>query len=152
MKSEVSIEGRCVRIVRVFDAPRPLVFSYWKDAQKLQQWSGCKEARNCEIQMDFRVGGGFTQKMSIQGAGDFTIAGEYDEIVEPERISYTANLGEGAVTHVLVELFEEGKQTKVVLTHDNLPEQFCKFVSQGTTESFEKLEQGLLTRASSAAR
>jgi uncharacterized protein YndB with AHSA1/START domain len=147
MKSQVSMGDGSVRITRVFDAPRPLVFSYWKDAGKLQKWSGCKEARNCQIEMDFRVGGGFTQKMHIEGAGDFTITGHYDEIVEPERISYSANLG-GPVTHVLVEFFEEGQQTKVVLTHDQLPEQFCKFISQGTDESFDKLEQRLVSLTS----
>jgi uncharacterized protein YndB with AHSA1/START domain len=143
MKSEVTIEGHRVKITRIFDAPRDLVFSYWKQAEKLQRWSGCKEVKNCQIQMDFRVGGSFTQKMHITGAGDFSIAGQYDEIIEPERISYHADLG-GAVSRVLVEFFEQGNRTKIVLTHEGLPEQFCKFISQGTTESLDKLDRMLV--------
>ena len=60
MKSEVRISGNRLQITRVFDAPRHLVFSWWTEAGKLQQWSGCKEATNCEVVMDFRVGGSFT--------------------------------------------------------------------------------------------
>jgi uncharacterized protein YndB with AHSA1/START domain len=146
MKSEVTGEGQRVKITRVFNAPRNLVFSYWKQAEKLQRWSGCKEAKNCQIQMDFRVGGSFTQKMFITGAGDFTIAGQYDEIIEPERIRYHADLG-GVVTRVLVEFFEQGDRTKVVLTHEGLPEQFSKFIAQGTAESLDKLGRMLVVVA-----
>jgi uncharacterized protein YndB with AHSA1/START domain len=65
MKSEVRISGNRLQITRTFDAPRQLVFGCWSQAEKLQQWSGCKEATECEIVMDFRVGGSFTQKMQI---------------------------------------------------------------------------------------
>src|ERR1700675_2125632 len=93
MKSEVKISGNRLQITRVFDAPRQLVFAWWTQAEKLQQWSGCKAATKCEIEMDFRVGGSFTQKMHIAGAGEFSFTGKYDEIVEPERISYHADFG-----------------------------------------------------------
>jgi uncharacterized protein YndB with AHSA1/START domain len=140
MKSEVRISGNRLQITRVFDAPRHLVFGWWTQAEKLQQWSGCKDATKCEIEMDFRVGGSFTQKMQIAGAGEFSFIGKYDEIVEPERIVYHANFGP-ASTRVVVEFFEEGKGTKVVLTHEGFPDEvFCKNVSQGTAESFEKLD------------
>jgi uncharacterized protein YndB with AHSA1/START domain len=140
MKSEVEIAANRVRITRVFEAPRPVIFGWWTQAEKLQQWSGCKDCTRSEITMDFRVGGGFTQKMQIAGAGEFTLHGTYDEIVEPERIVYRVNLGP-AVTRVTVEFSDQGKGTKVVLTHDGLPDEFlCKTISQGTTESIEKLD------------
>jgi uncharacterized protein YndB with AHSA1/START domain len=56
----------------------------------LQQWSGCKDATKVEIQADLRPGGSFTQKMQIAGAGEYTFTGRYEEIIEPERIVYTA--------------------------------------------------------------
>ena len=139
MKSEVKISGNRLQITRVFDAPRPLVFAWWTQAEKLRQWSGCKAATKCEIEMDFRVGGSFTQKMHIAGAGEFSFTGKYDEIVEPERISYHADFGQ-AITRVVVEFFEQGNRTRVVLTHDGFPNQsFCKTASEGTTESLDKL-------------
>ena len=140
MKSEIRIDGNRLEITRVFDAPRQLVFGWWTQAKKLRQWSGCKEAAKCEIEMDFRVGGSFTQKMQIAGAGEFSFSGRYDEIVEPERIVYHANFGH-AITRVVVEFFEHGKGTKVVLTHEGCPDDFfCKTVSQGTAESLDKLD------------
>ena len=144
MKSEVKIEGDRVRITRVFDVPRAVVFRWWSEAEKLSQWSGCKEARNCEVEMDFRVGGGFTQKMQVGDKGSFTFTGVYEEIVEPERIVYRANLGP-AVTRVRVELFEEsGGRTRMVLTQDGFPDaMMSNIVSQGTMESLEKLEAAL---------
>lgn len=138
---------RSLQIVRTFDAPRQLVFTWWSEAGKMQQWSGCKETTRCEIQMDFRVGGGFKQKMQIRGKGEFTITGTYDEIVEPERIAYHADLG-FAVTRVLVEFFEQGDRTRVVLTQEGFPdENLSKTVSQGTTESFDKLDSILAREA-----
>ncbi len=147
MKSEVKISGNRIQITGVFDAPRPLVFAWWTQAEKLQQWSGCKAATKCEIEMDFRVGGSFTQKMHIAGAGEFSFTGKYDEIVEPERISYHADFGQ-AITRVVVEFFEQGNRTRVVLTHDGFPnESFCKTVSEGTTESLDKLAAMLADQA-----
>jgi uncharacterized protein YndB with AHSA1/START domain len=151
MKSEVTISGNRLQITRLFDAPRILVFSWWAQAEKLQQWSGCKEATKCEIQMDFRVGGSFTQKMQLGDACEFSFSGTYDEIVEPERIVYHANFGP-AVTRVSVEFFEQGKGTRLVLTHEGCPDEtFCKTVSQGTTESLDKLESLLASQSLVAA-
>ena len=69
MKSEVEVNGNILQITRVFNAPRHRVFPWWTQAQKLQQWSGCKNATNCEITMDFRVGGSFMQKNANRRIG-----------------------------------------------------------------------------------
>jgi uncharacterized protein YndB with AHSA1/START domain len=138
---------KSLQITRVFEAPRELVFSWWTEGEKMQQWSGCKEATHCEIQMDFRVGGGFTQRMQIGGKGVFTITAKYDEIVEPERIVYQADLGFG-VTRVVIEFFEQGDKTKVVLIQEGFPDDFLsQTVSHGTTESFDKLDSILAREA-----
>jgi uncharacterized protein YndB with AHSA1/START domain len=138
---------KSLQITRVFDAPRELVFSWWTEGRKMQQWSGCKEATRCEIQMDFRVGGGFTQKMQIGGKGEFTITAKYDEIVVPERIVYHVNLGFG-VTRVVLEFFEQGDKTKIVLTQEGFPDDFLsQTVSHGTTESFDKLDSILASES-----
>jgi len=138
---------KSLQITRAFDAPRELVFSWWTEGEKMQQWSGCKEAARCEIQMDFRVGGGFTQKMQIRGKGEFTITAKYDEIVVPERIAYHVDLGFG-VTRVVLEFFEQGDKTKVVLTQEGFPDDFLsQTVSHGTTESFDKLDSLLASQS-----
>src|SRR5215470_9452914 len=128
MNSDISMSGDRLRITRIFNAPRERVFAWWSKAENLQRWSGCKEATSCEVEMDFRVGGSFTQKMQIAGAGEFMLRGTYDEIVVPERIVYRADM-RPVVTRVTVEFFEEGKGTKLVLTHEGFPNEFlCKTV------------------------
>lgn len=78
--------------------------------------------------------------MQIAGHGGFTFTGVYDEIIEPQRIAYHADLAFG-VTRVLVEFFEQGEKTTVVLTQEGFPdENLCKTVSQGTTGSFDELD------------
>jgi uncharacterized protein YndB with AHSA1/START domain len=147
VKSDIKISGNRLTITRIFDAPRESVFRWWSQAEMLQQWSGCKDATSCEVEMDFRVGGGFRQTMQIAGAGTpFTITGTYEEIVVPEKIRSRVDMGM-AVTHVLIELFEEGNRTKLVLTQDGFPsEDLCHIVSHGTDESLDKLDS-ILSRS-----
>ena len=149
MKSDVKINGNSLQITRMFDAPRERVFAAWKDPLKLQRWTGCKDATNVECQSDFRVGGSFTTKMHIGGHAncDCSFTGTYEEIIEPQKIAYQVNLGP-AVTRVIVELFEEGSQTRMVLTQEGFPnEMIIKFVTQGTLESFDKLDSVLTSQS-----
>lgn len=153
MKSGVRASGNIFQATRVFNAPRPLVFSFWTTAEKYRQWSGCKEAIGCEVVMDFRVGGSFTQKMQVvvDGVeGEFKISGIYEEIVEPERIKYAAHFGTTLVS-VTVEFLELGECTKVVVTHEGCPnELFGKSISLGTSESLDKLNPLVSRRVAEA--
>jgi uncharacterized protein YndB with AHSA1/START domain len=147
MKSEVKVGDNRLQITRIFNAPRPLVFAFWKDPERLQQWWGCKNTTKVDCSMDFRVGGSFTFVMQITGAGEFSYKGQYDEIIEPEKIAYHADMG-GAITDVVVEFFDQGAQTKMVLNQVGFPAQnICQMVSQGTTESFDKLDSLVSSQA-----
>ena len=143
MKFDIAPGTGRVQVTRVFEASRSRVFSWWATAEKYQQWSGCKEAVRCDVTMDFRVGGGFTQVMELAvqgGTCEFIVTGVYEEIVEPERIEYAADLG-GAPVRVTVEFFEQGKNTEVVTTYEGCPDDFfAENVSRGTSESCDKLQ------------
>ena len=147
MKSEVKVGDNRLQITRIFNAPRSLVFAFWKDPERLQQWWGCKNTTKVDCSMDFRVGGSFTFVMQITGAGEFSYKGQYDEIIEPEKIAYHADFG-STTTHVVVEFFDQGAQTKMVLNQVGFPAQnICQMVSQGTTESFDKLDSLVSSQA-----
>ena len=133
-------ESGQLRIVREFPAPRAEVFSWWAAPEKLCQWSGCKEATSCHVEMDFRVGGSFTQRMQLQRLGEFVITGRYEEIVRPERIVYVADL-RFAKSRVVVEFTEAAGGTRVTLSQEGLDSAMVfDNVSRGTSESFAKLE------------
>jgi uncharacterized protein YndB with AHSA1/START domain len=149
MKSEIKVGDNRLEIMRIFDAPRQLVFSFWKQVQNLEQWWGCKDTTRVACEMDFRVGGFFTCVMQIKGTGEFTYKAQYDEIVEPARIAYHADFGP-ITTRVVVEFIDLGAQTKMVLTQVGFPsDDICKTVSHGTNEGFDKL--GALLQAQLAA-
>jgi uncharacterized protein YndB with AHSA1/START domain len=144
MKSQITMGDNRLQITRLFDAPRHLVFSFWTKVNRLEQWWGCKDTTRIECTMDFRVGGYFTCIMQIKGTGEFTYKGQYDEIVEPEKIAYHADFP-GITTRVVVEFIElhqaQGEQTKMILTQVGFPGQnICELVTKGTSESFDKLD------------
>ena len=151
MKSHVNITDNRLQITRMFQAPREQVFAAWTDPAKLQRWTGCKDATNVVCESDFREGGSFTTKMHIGGQAncDCAFTGTYEEIVTPSKIVYNVNLGP-ATTRVTVELFEEGPQTRMVLTQEGIPGDIVRFVEQGTLESFEKLDAVLSGKSATA--
>jgi len=152
MKSDVKMSSNRLQITRTFEAPRAMVFAYWTQVEKLQQWAGCKDATKVEIQADLRPGGSFTQKMQIAGQGEYTFSGTYEEIIDLRRIVYTATMGP-AVIRVTIEFFDEGEGTKVVITQEGFPDpKLGHIVSQGMNESFEKLDELLAVRSERLAR
>jgi uncharacterized protein YndB with AHSA1/START domain len=54
MKSEAKVGDNRLQITRIFNAPRTLVFAFWKDPERLQQWWGCKDTTKVDCTMDFR--------------------------------------------------------------------------------------------------
>ena len=151
MKSHVKIIDNRLQITRMFDAPREQVFAAWTDPAKLQRWTGCKDATNVICESDFREGGSFTTKMHIGGQAncDFVFSGTYEEIRTPSKIVYNVNLGP-ATTRVTVELFEEGPQTRMVLTQEGIPGEIVRFVEQGNLESLDKLDSMLTAKSATA--
>jgi uncharacterized protein YndB with AHSA1/START domain len=147
MKSELKVDDNRLQIIRIFDAPRDVVFGFWKDANRLQQWWGCKDTTGVQCTMDFRPGGSFAYIMQIAGTGEFAYKGQYDEIIEPEKIAFHADFGP-ITTRVVVEFIDQGAQTKMILTQTGFPSQnICEMVSRGTLESFDKIDALLANQA-----
>lgn len=82
-----------VEIVRVFDAPRELVWKAWTEPEMIKKWWGPEGFSAPSIKADFRVGGKCI--FAMHGAAgskwdrDMYSAGEYKEIVPHERIVVT---------------------------------------------------------------
>ena len=111
---------REIRITRVFDAPRQLVFDAMTKPEHVRRWWGCISENHsvtvCEI--DLRVGGAW--RFVHRGPeGEYpAFYGVYKEIQAPGRLVYTEIFepypdGESLVTQILTE--ENGK-TRLDLT------------------------------------
>jgi uncharacterized protein YndB with AHSA1/START domain len=111
---------REIRMTRLFDAPRNLVFEVMSKPEHIKRWWGNigdgYSVPVCEI--DFRPGGAWRYVNRTPKGQLVTFYGVYREIVPPERMVFTEIYepypdSESVVTAVLVE--ENGK-TRFTLT------------------------------------
>ena len=107
---------REIRLVRVFNAPRHLVFEAWTSPEHVRHWwdpSGSPLAI-CEI--DLRPGGSFRfVNSALQGAGH-AFTGTYREITPPERLVFSSPSPNGADTLGTLEFEERAGRTTLILT------------------------------------
>ena len=76
-------------IVRVFKAPRELVFQMWAVSEHMNRWSCPKGFTIVEGDGDFRPGGHWRSHMRGSDGVDYRVGGTYREIVENERLVFT---------------------------------------------------------------
>lgn len=92
-----------VRITRIFDAPRDLVFDAYTDAEQVPLWWGPRDLETIVDELDARPGGAW--RFLNRRAGDPTeygFHGFYHDVTRPERLVYTFEF-EGTPGHVLME-------------------------------------------------
>ena len=104
--------GRTIVIIRVFDAPRALVFAAFTRPEHLVHWHNAGEGWTTPFaDSDPRPGGALRIGYgSPDGKDDFALEATYQDIVEPERLSYL--MGDRLVT---VTFDDVGGKTKVTL-------------------------------------
>ena len=115
-------EQRVVTIIRVFDAPRQLVFKVWTRPEHLVQWWGPHGFTVLSCTMDFRVDGAWTLSMRSPAGIVDRQRGVFREIVEPERLAFTyafedENGRPGHETIVTVSFADLGGKTRLTLHH-----------------------------------
>lgn len=76
-------------LTRVFDAPRELVFDTWTDPKHLARWWGPDMFTTPICRVDARPGGEFYIVMRGPDGQDYPMKGVYQEVVRPERLSFT---------------------------------------------------------------
>ncbi len=100
-------------IVRIFDAPRELVWREWTEPERFADWYGGPEAEVplSSVEMDVRPGGAWQATMFAgPGRREIRWAGEYVDVAEPERLALTVTdrPDEGVYELVTVELVDLG--------------------------------------------
>ena len=141
---------REIRLTRLFDAPRELVFEAMNKPEHVRQWWGNLgdgyTVPVCDI--DFRVGGKWRMVNRTPTGEEAPFSGVYREIDPPGRVVYTevfepfAHAGESVVTALLTE--EDGK-TRLVVSAEYTTEAVRDFVLQtgmekGAAASYDHLE------------
>jgi uncharacterized protein YndB with AHSA1/START domain len=145
---------REIRMTRVFDAPRELVFKAHTDPKLLAQWWGQRNNNLTVDRMDVRPGGQWRYVEREADGTEFAFHGEYREIVPPERLVSTFEY-EGMPGHVAVDtaVFEElpGGKTRLTTTSSFASQEdrdgmLASGMEGGANESWDKLGE-LLARS-----
>ena len=108
-----------IRLTRLFDAPRALVFEAMTRPEHVRRWWGCLgdgySVPVCEI--DLRPGGAW-RFVNRHPNGEAAFHGEYREIDPPSRVVFTEIFEPfpDAVSVVTAELTEEGGKTRLTAT------------------------------------
>src|SRR2546425_8170391 len=108
-----------IRLTRLFDAPRRLVFEAMTKPEHVKQWWGrLGEGYSvpvCEI--DLRPGGAW-RFVNRHPKGEVVFYGEYREITPPSRLVFTEIFEEfpDSVSVVTTELAEEDGKTRMTAT------------------------------------
>jgi uncharacterized protein YndB with AHSA1/START domain len=108
-----------IRMTRLFDAPRHLVFDAMTQPEHVKQWWGrLGEGYSvpvCEI--DLRVGGAW-RFVNRHPRGEAAFHGEYREIVPPSRLVFTEIFEQfpDSVSVVTAEYTDEGGKTRMTVT------------------------------------
>jgi uncharacterized protein YndB with AHSA1/START domain len=141
-------------IVREFNASREKVWRAWSEPELMKQWMAPQGFTCPSYKMDFREGGKYHGCMRSPEGKDFWNAGEYKEIVKPERIvstdhfsdaegNYAPSMFEGWPDELTLNVsFEEhdGK-TKMTIHHLGIPEGDSKEMCRaGWGECLDKLQ------------
>ncbi|CAM2009546.1 SRPBCC family protein [Acanthopleuribacter pedis] len=108
-----------ITLSRVFDAPVNLVFQAWRDPAMMSRWFFPGDML-CTATCDFRVGGRYRLDMRGRDGQAFPHHGEYRDIVEARRISFTWNSDSVSDTLVTVSFEDLGAQTRLTLVHQGL--------------------------------
>lgn len=116
-----------LRLERVFAAPRERVFEAWTSPEALKRW-WCPPGWEPErIEVDLRVSGAFHLGMRRMTDGSIAaVHGRFLEVRRPERVAYTwrwaGALEDMSESRVTVEFHDEHGDTRLILTHDRLPD------------------------------
>ena len=143
-----SVERR-LKIIRVFDAPRRVVFKAWIDPEQLARWWGPRGFTHPLCEVDARPGGAIRIIMRAPDGMSHEVKGVFREINEPERLVFTNRaigsqgepLLEGLTTVSFTE--QEGKTTMTLETSAValLPEarSMLDGMNDGWNQSLERL-------------
>lgn len=149
---------RELKLRRIFDAPRELVWQAWTRPEMLIAWFGPPEWPAVETEQDLRPGG--TWRACLRSATEDRLlwqGGVYHEVVPPERLVFSFKWesddhedGTPVDTQVIV-LFAEmpDGRTEMDFTQRGLKsEQSLAGHRHGWTGTFARLDQWLRLRAS----
>ncbi len=85
-RSAADFSERTLRIERLFDAPRDLVFRAWTQPEHIVHWWGPRGCTSTVLTLELRLGGAYRIHMRSPEGTDHWSQGAYREVAAPERL------------------------------------------------------------------
>lgn len=104
------------------------LFAAWTEPEQLQKWWGPEGVECVDQEVDLRVGGGYRVGNRFPDGKILWIAGEFEVIDPPRRLTYSWRL-EGisdAAERVSVRFEARGTATEVIITHERIPNEMFR--------------------------
>lgn len=103
-----------LEIIRVFDAPRGLVFRLWSEPEHRVRWWGPEGHALSHCSVDFREGGSWSVAMRRVDGYEHWVRGTFTEIREPSRLCFTyVNDEDGHEMVVTMDFIDRGTKTEM---------------------------------------
>lgn len=110
-----------IRITRLFDAPRELVWKAWTTPAMLVHWFGCAVFSTVDAAVDLREGGHWRVVLRTPEGEDIPSYGTYTAVRPIDHLAFTHQWEKAPVnvnpahhpTQVTVDLHEEGAKTRL---------------------------------------
>jgi uncharacterized protein YndB with AHSA1/START domain len=145
--SDTTTDG--ISIVRVFDAPRDLVFRAWTEPERFAYWWGGTgvEVPLSSVSMDVRPGGAWKATMLLPEDQRIDWHGEFTEVDPPARLAFTVSDRPGdafeIVTVDLADLGDGRTEMSFSQTGGNLDAAEYERAKQGWGGFFDAMEENL---------
>lgn len=144
-----------IRVTRVFDAPRTLIFDCHTKPELLKTWLLGPPGWTMPVcEVDLRVGGKYRNLWRSEADGsEFAIGGVFQEIAAPELLVTLEHM-EGMEGNALnrLELEETGGRTTMVVTMQFATKEardgvLASGMTDGMAQSYDRLEAVILENA-----
>jgi uncharacterized protein YndB with AHSA1/START domain len=138
-----------IRIERIFDAPRALVWEAYTDPELLPEWLGPRELAMTVDEFDLRPGGSYRFTHTDSDGNKFVFFGELREVEEPELIVRTFQWegmpGKLSVERAEFEELDDGG-TRIVVTSsfdskEDRDGMLQSGMDRGVTDSYARLDE-----------
>jgi uncharacterized protein YndB with AHSA1/START domain len=98
-----------LKLSRVFDAPRSLVWEAWGKAEYVQRWFTPAPLTTPRCEVDLRTGGVFYLVMRMPDGLELPMDARFVEVKPQERIVFTATIHGGVEVHTTVTFADAGQ-------------------------------------------
>ena len=138
---------RELRMTRVFDAPRRLVFEAWSTAEHVSRWFTPAPLTTPRCEVDLRSGGVFRVVMQMPNGIEHPMDGKFTEVIPNERIVFEAMVHADLKVQTTVTFAEvDGKTTLSVHQIYSHESDATRGAHAGWTQTLTQLAQHLRDR------